>query len=338
MHLTCYPERNPSYGTPVLGTDVNSSSLILSKTTDYVGNKFYEGGVLKKIFFSNGYYDNSGKKYYFYVYNYLGNICGLVQENGGIYQKTHYYPFGLPFELSSGQEVHPLKYNGKELDMLHGLNQYDYGARYYEPSYGRFTTMDPLAEKYYSISPYAYCLNNPLRYTDPTGKWVVGKDGKPVTYSTEKGWSKNTTKDVKRIGNAMMKTETGTSQLNKLFEHSSEISMSVSHKVVKAENGSILFGNTELSGAKIENGKLSVEKMSITIYDKSIDKDIKEGGVDYNGLTLDEAIGAVGTHESGHTDDRNVKQLFSNAIEGTNFDTEAMPMELEKKYIEELKK
>jgi len=165
---------NPSYSTtPVLGTDVNSSSLILSKTTDYVGNKFYEGGVLKKIFFSNGYYDNSGKKYYFYVYNYLGNICGLVQENGGIYQKTHYYPFGLPFELSSGQEVQPLKYNGKELDMLHGLNQYDYGARYYEPSYGRFTTMDPLAEKYYSISPYAYCLNNPMRFVDPDGREVV---------------------------------------------------------------------------------------------------------------------------------------------------------------------
>ena len=47
------------------------------------------------------------------------------------------------------------------------------------------TTMsvDPLCEKYYWISPYAYCLNNPVRYTDPTGKWVVGRDGNPVTYS-----------------------------------------------------------------------------------------------------------------------------------------------------------
>jgi uncharacterized protein RhaS with RHS repeats len=49
---------------------------------------------------------------------------------------------------------------------------YDFIARGYDPVTGRFLTPDPLAEKYYSISPYAYCGNNPVRYIDPTGMWI----------------------------------------------------------------------------------------------------------------------------------------------------------------------
>jgi len=53
---------------------------------------------------------------------------------------------------------------------MHGLNLYDYSARYYDSAIGRFTTIDPLAEKYYSWSPYAYCYNNPLKFVDPDGR------------------------------------------------------------------------------------------------------------------------------------------------------------------------
>ena len=52
---------------------------------------------------------------------------------------------------------------------MHCLNLYDYSARYYEGALGRFTSVDPLAEKFYSWSPYVYTFNNPLRFTDPTG-------------------------------------------------------------------------------------------------------------------------------------------------------------------------
>jgi RHS repeat-associated protein len=72
--------------------------------------------------------------------------------------------------ISTGPGVQPYKYTGKELDMQHGLNLYDFSARTYDPAVGRFTTMDPLAEKYYSVSPYAYCANNPIRYKDPDGR------------------------------------------------------------------------------------------------------------------------------------------------------------------------
>ena len=60
-------------------------------------------------------------------------------------------------------------YNGKEKIEMHGFNMYDYGARFYDQTISRWHSMDPLAEKYYSISPYAYCANNPVKYIDPDG-------------------------------------------------------------------------------------------------------------------------------------------------------------------------
>jgi RHS repeat-associated protein len=69
------------------------------------------------------------------------------------------------------------KYNGKELDRMHGLDTYDYGARQYDPILARWDRIDPLCEKYYNISPYAYCANNPVRFIDPDGREVKQPKG-----------------------------------------------------------------------------------------------------------------------------------------------------------------
>ena len=53
---------------------------------------------------------------------------------------------------------------------MHGLDEYDSEARWYYPAIMRTTTIDPLAEKYYSISPYAWCGNNPVSMVDPDGR------------------------------------------------------------------------------------------------------------------------------------------------------------------------
>ena len=68
------------------------------------------------------------------------------------------------------------QYSGKELDRMNGLDLYDFHARQYDPVLGRFTTPDPLSEKYYHLSPYAYCASNPLRYIDPTGMEIFIND------------------------------------------------------------------------------------------------------------------------------------------------------------------
>ena len=62
----------------------------------------------------------------------------------------------------------PYKLGGKEYDTMHGLDQYDFDARQMDGF--RFTGIDPMAEKYYSWSPYVYCKNNPMRFIDPDGK------------------------------------------------------------------------------------------------------------------------------------------------------------------------
>ena len=55
----------------------------------------------------------------------------------------------------------------------HGLDMYDYGARFYDPGICRFTTMDPMCEKYYHLSPYIYCGNNPMNAIDMKGDTII---------------------------------------------------------------------------------------------------------------------------------------------------------------------
>ena len=112
-----------------------------------------------------------GGVYHYYMTDHLSNNRVVVNASGAVTQRDHCYPFGTAFaeNTTDEQKKQPYKYNGKELDQMHSLNLYDYSARYYESAVGRFTTVDLLAEKYYSISPYAYCANNPMQFTDPTG-------------------------------------------------------------------------------------------------------------------------------------------------------------------------
>ena len=76
---------------------------------------------------------------------------------------------------SRGADVQPYKYNGKELDRMHGLNTYDYGARQHDPILCRWDRIDPLCEKYYETTPYAYCENDPVNTVDPDGRsgWKI---------------------------------------------------------------------------------------------------------------------------------------------------------------------
>ena len=71
---------------------------------------------------------------------------------------------------TTNASLQPFKYNGKELDMMHGLNTYDYGARQYYSVVLAWDRIDPLCEEDYGISPYVYCVNDPIKHIDPDGK------------------------------------------------------------------------------------------------------------------------------------------------------------------------
>ena len=70
---------------------------------------------------------------------------------------------------STSESVQRYKYNGKELDRMHGLDWYDYGARFYDATVAMWFNVDPFAEKASSYSPYSYCVNNPIIAFDPNG-------------------------------------------------------------------------------------------------------------------------------------------------------------------------
>jgi RHS repeat-associated protein len=88
-------------------------------------------------------------------------------------------------EISSkaaGKLQNKNKYNGKELQSQEfsdgsGLEEYDYGARFFEPQTGRWNQVDPSANKYYALSPFSYCANNPVSAIDPNGKEIIVTNG-----------------------------------------------------------------------------------------------------------------------------------------------------------------
>ena len=147
----------------------------LRERIDYVGNLIYDRTSLKKILIDGGYVEVSGntKNYRFFVKDHLGNNRLVTDATGTILQTNHYDPYGE--SLPDGAAVdsgNPYKYSGKEYDDK--ALAYDFGARHYTSSIPRWTTMDPMAEKYYSISPYAYCAGNPISLFDLDGKeiWI----------------------------------------------------------------------------------------------------------------------------------------------------------------------
>ncbi|HND44397.1 MAG TPA: RHS repeat-associated core domain-containing protein, partial [Cyclobacteriaceae bacterium] len=118
-----------------------------------------------------------------YVYIFLSNEESAPLEayfddfsidytKSPVVQQDDYYAFGLNFNSHQRENAtgNQYLYNGKERQDELDLGWMDYGARMYIPEIGRWGVVDVLSEKYYKMSPYNYCLNNPIRLVDPDGK------------------------------------------------------------------------------------------------------------------------------------------------------------------------
>jgi RHS repeat-associated protein len=152
--------------------------------TMYIDNLVYEEWAIDKIQISDGLLIRSNATtastptftYHYYLKDHLGNNRVMLHDAGDatpvIDQVNNYYPFGMEYGESAEDQnevtCQNYLFGGKEFERKFEVNLYDFEARAYDNM--RFTTMDPLAEKYYSISPYAYCSNNPIMHIDPTGK------------------------------------------------------------------------------------------------------------------------------------------------------------------------
>jgi RHS repeat-associated protein len=109
------------------------------------------------------------------IHDHLGNVRVSFSDSnndgvlaaGEITQVSDYYPFGRESTSYVSSTVQRYKYNGKELQ--DDINEYDYGARFYDAVLGRWNVIDPDADNSRRWSPYVYVQNNPLKFTDPDG-------------------------------------------------------------------------------------------------------------------------------------------------------------------------
>ena len=168
---------------------------------DYINGIEYKGntGVLDRFAHTEGAVvrnENGVFEHQYVIQDHLGNSrvtyrdginkvdnTGNATYNDGIIlesdmmQINHYYPFGMNMEGnwngSFADAKNKYQYSGKELNSDFGLEWNDYGARFYDASVGRWLAVDPIAEGYNRWSPYTFVKNNPIRFIDPDGQFVI---------------------------------------------------------------------------------------------------------------------------------------------------------------------
>ena len=148
-----------------------------------------------------------------YLRDHLGSVRSVIDgDTGTVIETNDYYPFGKRIQVTapvsepvggsqyaSEPAVAPVapatsvastsspnrwRFSGKEDQSFLGASipLLDFGARMYNPAIARWTAADPLSEKYYGISPYVYCLGNPISVIDPDGMdiWTMDEKGNVV--------------------------------------------------------------------------------------------------------------------------------------------------------------
>ena len=183
------------------GTKVSVEGYEGSYGADYIGSFVYsndDDGLIRDIRFGDGIVRETSNGVYetlYWVTDHLGSprvAFTLDDSEYGVYvaERNDYYPFGGRWDDGSGQGGtiaagnNRYALSGKERQTMSRMGSYlaahesllDFGARFYDPATAIFLQQDPLAEKYYNLSPYAYCANNPVNFVDPDGRFF----GDPV--------------------------------------------------------------------------------------------------------------------------------------------------------------
>ncbi|PWS29300.1 sugar-binding protein [Pedobacter yonginense] len=210
----------------------------------YVDGIEYNGNTIDIIHTEEGVaQNNSGNySYHYNLTDHLGNVRYTFDiYNGAVrrLQADDYYAFGKRRSVSPVGLDNKYLYNGKEVQDELG-EHYDYGARFYDPIIGRWNVPDMLAEMAPNLTPFRYCFNNPVNYTDPFGLWERTANG----YSTDKK------EDIERFL-SMMQTE---SALNNK-PNMSQISSFLDAEMKTEGSGILSNGGKLMEGFNISSQK-----------------------------------------------------------------------------------
>ena len=138
-------------------------------------NNFQEGDAYEKMQF-------------YYHPDHLGSSSYITNLEGEVVQHIEYVPFGEVFvEERNNIWNTPYLFNAKEFDEETGL--YYYGARYYDPRVSLWISTDPKATDAADWTPYRFGFNNPIRYTDPDGRWEWDAAGNLKAQKGENSYS-----------------------------------------------------------------------------------------------------------------------------------------------------
>jgi RHS repeat-associated protein len=222
-------------------------------------------------------------EYFYYLHDHNGSNRLVVGMDSGICQVNHYYPYGGLFAESTNADFQRFKFVGKELDRENGLNWYDHGARFSDAAIGRWHTMDPLAEKYYSQSPYSYCAGNPVSNVDINGRSIIPKIAK-ATWKIGKKVLKNGISALSKADTYYSAVEDIVDNTETLFDSEASTfdriiaGVSLASELLPISADDLKDGTKLISGIVHGNSKASTKAQHVyVIKDKNTDETVKVG-------------------------------------------------------------
>ena len=299
--------------------------------TEYRGNLVCADDTLKYILFDGGLIamDGASPEYLFFLRDHLGSVRVVARPDGKAVQVNHYYPYGMAFagggmsgnagahpveggvsvaggsleiggetggmELARPGASQPYRFLGNELYTSNSFGLYDFSARMYDPALGRFLSVDPMAEGYRHLSPYAYCAGNPVVYADKDWQ-VIGR----VVVGAVVGAAING-------GIALLSGESGR-----------EVLGAVARGAVDGGIAGLTFG---MSMGTTLAGKIAVSAAvgaATSTASSTVGQFVESGGVDAKVVATDAAVGAVVGGGSQATYTKYLKKVRDNIVDNLN--------------------
>jgi len=266
--LGIYTDRNPE--TRVSYQEL-SSHLLGSVANCLETDVQTESDALLDLYLWEGLKEEEENCYWYHP-DHLGSSSWITDTGGHAIQHLHYLPWGedLVDQRTTNWSAR-YTFSAKEKDAETGLSYF--GSRYYSSDLSIWLSVDPMSDKYASLSPYVYCADNPVKLVDPNGEefgdfifngTIIGTDGidDGLLYVVKNYENKNCDDAVEFIlnhsGNTQDFAENSIAYENSILIESSAQNRQAMIDIVSKDNGlgGTADANNREYGGIIKDGKV----------------------------------------------------------------------------------